>query len=115
MIRRRNKHADLMKHKKVLKKRYLFHLGDKEYGGSLKRMEDDLKTDAPHRKRIRNRGFEYWHQTSLSGRRGYAKSATNRAIRARYRSSLRNLAPEDVKALKGGEYGKEYDYVWTVW
>lgn len=115
MRRHRNRYADLMKHKKIQKKKYMNHMADLSYGGSLRMMEDDLKTDEPnYYKRLRNHGFEYWQESYLSGCRRFAKNLTNRVIRAKYRDLIRS-AEEDVIALNGSEYEKEFDYNWTVW
>lgn len=112
-----SRYSNLMKHKIQQKKSYMNRLCDKDYGGSMKMMEDDRKNGEPdwrgHPRR--NKGFEYWKTFYLSGCRRFAKSATNRIIRARYRELLRNADPEDVQALRGADYEKMFDYLWTVW
>ena len=74
----------------------------------------------------RNGGYEYWQHCYITGPRTYAKSCTNRAIRAMYRDLLRGLDREcdddarelwgdEIQAMTGSDYEKIYDYDWTIW
>lgn len=52
----------------------------------------------------------------ISGCRKIAKEATNRAIRAKYRNNLKDMAdPEEVEAMSNAEYRRQYDYANTIW
>ena len=62
----------------------------------------------------RNGGYTYWETYYLSGPRKYAKQATNRKIRAKYRDMIKTTDLEEIQVLSGADYEKEFDYWWTV-
>ena len=63
----------------------------------------------------RNGGYHYWEEFYLTGPRAYAKSCTNRKIRAKYRDMINREDPEHIMGLKGSQYEKEYDFRWTLY
>lgn len=63
----------------------------------------------------RNYGYHYWDRCYLSGPRQYAKYCTNRRIRNHYRMLVANDRLSEIIALRGSDYEKEFDYMWTVW
>ena len=63
----------------------------------------------------RNGGWEYWRIYYLTGPRQYAKKCTDRRIRQKYRQMIHHMDPEDVTALRGSDYEKEFDYNWEIW
>ena len=64
----------------------------------------------------RQRGeFKYWQYCDISGRRKFAKQQTNRSIRAKYRDQIANEDPDEIVALNGNDYRKEWDYDWEIW
>lgn len=119
MNRKHSRYSKMKKHKRMLKKKYLFHRCDKEFGGNVKLLEDSLSDGEPNYfKRLRNRGFEYWDQTYISGSRRFAKDMTNGVIRAKYRNMIHRGDPDEMEAahaLRGSDYEKMYDYLWTIW
>jgi len=117
VIRYINRHAMMRKHKRHLKKKYGYGLYN-GYRTNLRLHEDECRQNSKDWPNARNGGYEYWQTYYLTGPRQYAKSCTNRAIRAYYRDILRTLAEdelEDVQALCGSDYEKMYDYDWTIW
>lgn len=119
MNRKRSRYSRMKKHKRMLKQKYLMRICDKSYGGNLRLLEDSLSDGEPNYfKRLRNRGFEYWDQTYISGSRRFAKDMTNGVIRTKYRNMIHRGDPdemEDAQALRGSDYEKMYDYLWTIW
>ena len=81
------------------------------------RLEREAQEDTWWRRKHppRNNGWEYWRTYYLSGMRGYAKKYSDKRIRQKYRQMIRQLDPEDITALRGSDYEKEYDYNWTIW
>ena len=63
----------------------------------------------------RNKGYQYWQQSCLSGRRRYAKFCTNRRIRSRYRILAKKADPDEIVAPRHADYEKEFDYWWTIY
>lgn len=59
--------------------------------------------------------IKYWDFLYLSGPRQYAKYATNRKIRAKYRNVINIYNIYDIETLRGADYRKLVDYDWTVW
>ena len=118
MVNRINRHAQKRKGIQIQKKRFC-RMVDRY--GNPKVVEDDYANEDGWwwtRHHRRNRGFEYWQRCYLSGARRYAKESTNGVIRTKYRNLLRpqNIsANDDTVALRGADYEKEYDYLWTIW
>lgn len=115
---RPNRYANKRKHKIKMKKRYSF---GPVYGGHRSNIwlhESECREQHSGQPWARNGGYEYWKAYYLSGERKYAKLCTNRVIRAYYRDQIRKLdqeAMEDIAALRGADYEKMFDYVWTIW
>ena len=116
-MRKLNRHAQKRKHKRIMKQKY----GRGLYTScrtNLKLHEQECREwneDCPN---ARNGGYEYWQLYYLTGPRKYAKSCTNRVIRAMYRDMLNCFdgdCLDDIPALRGSDYEKLFDYNWTVW
>lgn len=119
-----NRHAKKRRHKHKLEEQYARKY---YYGGScpadVKRLRQKLMAEAEeddgsiwYRKHPpRNRGWEYWKIYYLTGRRQYAKKYSDRRIRQKYRQIMHNADPEDITALQGSDYEKEYDYYYTIY
>lgn len=58
---------------------------------------------------------KYWKDFYLSGSRQYAKEETNAKIRSFFRNKLNGHDFEDLNAMSGSDYQKEYDFEWTLW
>lgn len=110
-------------HKRKMEKHYANIYG---YGGGaydVRKLRDKLMREADEdsdslwrRKHApRNRGWEYWKYYYLTGRRQYAKKYSDKRIRQKYRQIIKHNDHDDVPALRGAAYEKEYDYSWTVW
>ena len=116
-----NRYDRLRKHKRYLKQRHANSYCRWNIHEDERRERESAAEDTywSRRHRPRNGGYEYWRNCYLSGCRRYAKDCTNSHIRAKYRQmALRNMTDEfleDVVALKGSDYEKEYDYLWTIW
>ena len=119
-----NRYAKLRRHKRYLKQRHAnayryWNVYDDEQ--SAHREHEEELESGRHWKwhDPRNFGYTYWNNCYLSGCRKYAKSCTNRRIRAKYRQlASKNVKDEylgDVVAPQGSDYEKEYDYLWTIW
>ena len=114
---RLNRHALLRRHKRKLKERYGYGLYN-GYVTNLKLHEDECREKYGNYRGSKNGGYEYWHHCYLSGSRGYAKSCTNRRIRAMYRDMLRSMdeeTSEDIQPMRGADYEKAFDYDWVIW
>ena len=114
---KKNRYAKKRKHKRELEKRYATLYG--EY--NVKKLRDRMIKEAENddswwsRKHPpRNRGWEYWHSFYRSGSRHFAKQYTDRRIRQKYRRMIRNRDHEDIHALKGADYEKEFDFAYTI-
>lgn len=118
-----NRYSRKRRHKRELEKKYAksYMYGSGQYnvrwlrGELIRQAEEDADTWWRKKHPPRNRGWEYWRTYTLSGRRGYAKKYSDKVIRQRYRQMIRNHDLEDVVALRGAQYEKEFDYSWTVW
>ena len=112
-----NRYARKKQHKWELKKRHTKDV----YNRITTPQYDEMKMRRSYEEYLgykwndgRNGGYTYWDTCYLSGPRKVAKHATNRKIRAKYRDALANEDPEDIQALSGSDYEKEFDYWWTV-
>lgn len=117
MSRRLNRYAEKRRHKMKLKKKYGHGLYE-GYRTNLRRHEDECRECWGDTRNARNGGYQYWQAYYLTGPRQYAKTCTNRAIRARFRDLLRAMDEEfleDVIAPHGADYEKEFDYDWCIW
>ena len=114
---RGRRYFDKMEHKRRMKKKHARQYGNRENPKLLEQeMRQDLDDSAYSRRRAeRNGGYHYWDQFYLSGSRGFAKKYSDKRIRQKFREQIRNEDPEDVSALRGSEYEKEFDYAWAVW
>lgn len=113
-----NRYARKKQHKWELKKRHTKGLYNRITTPQFDemKMRMDYEKDAEYRwSDGRNGGYTYWTTYYISGSRKFAKQATNRKIRAKYRGMLANTDQEDVHALSGSDYEKEFDYMWTVY
>ena len=116
-----NRYERLRKHKRRLKQRHARDFGRWNVHEDERKERESFEEDPLWRwnRNRRNGGYEYWSHCYLSGCRRYAKSCTNRRIRAKYRRMLSGGAREeyliDVVAPQGSDYEKEYDYLWTIW
>lgn len=116
-----NRYARKRRHKRELEKKYAkkYAYGSGQY--DVQWLREKLRREAQEdnwwiRKHPpKNNGWEYWRIYYLSGRRGYAKKYSDKRIRQKYRQMIRHLDLEDVTALRGSDYEKEYDYNWTIW
>lgn len=116
-MRRINRHAQMRKHKRKLKQKYGYGLYE-GYKTNLKLHEDECRERWGDMRNARNGGYQYWQSYYLTGPRQYAKSCTNRVIRAMFRDMLNMLDKEDmddIPAFRGADYEKIYDYDWTIW
>ena len=116
-MRKLNRHAQRRKHKRIMKQKYGRGLYT-TYRTDLKRHEQECREQYGDCKNAKNGGYEYWRTYYLTGPRRYAKECTNSVIRAMYRNLLNNICEEDlddIQALRGADYEKMYDYVWTIW
>ena len=115
-----NRYARKRAHKRALKKRHAMQFS--KYYPKV----DELKQRKEYEKEVasprvfgwtdpRNGGYDYWSYFSLSGERSFAKRSTNRRIRARFRTAIANQNLEDIMAMNGGQYEKEFDYWWTIY
>lgn len=117
---RPNRYDRKRKHKRVLKKRHAvkFDRFDPLLDEEKERNDywDDL-VNYPRAKWIdhRNGGYTYWNQFYISGPRGFAKRSTNRKIRSEFRDLLANEHPDNIPTLRGADYEKWFDYMWTIW
>lgn len=117
MRKRLNRYAAKRKHKREQKKKYGHGLYT-TYRTNLRRHEDECRERWGDTRNARNGGYEYWQAYYLTGRRRYAKEATNGIIRAMFRDMLQNITEddmEDIPVFRGADYEKAYDYMWTVW
>lgn len=115
-----NRHAQKRRHKLEMQKRYMRKNSRLR---NLKLLEDEKRRYVEENEEEwwlrkhppRNGGWEYWSDWSISGRRQFAKKFSDKRIRQKYRQMIRNIDPEDVTALRGADYEKEFDYAWTIW
>ena len=116
-----NRYAKLRRHKRYLKQRHANAYGRWNIHDDERKEREDAALGWPWRwsRNRRNGGYEYWNNCYLSGCRKYAKSCTNRKIRAKYRRlGLTNMRDEhlaDIVAPRGSDYEKEFDYLYTIW
>lgn len=114
---RLNRYASKRKHKVVMKKRYGRGIYQK-YRSNLKLHEAECREDNADDKNARNGGYEYWQAMYVTGKRKFAKSYTNRMIRAFYRDIVHRLDEEsmdEVQDLRGSDYEKMFDYWNIIW
>ena len=97
-----NRYTNKHKHKNTLKRKHWRWWGYYE----TKKYEQENFSDYDRK---------YWKEFYLSGPRQYAKSETNAKIRSFFRNKLNGYDFEDLDALRGADYQKEYDYNWTLW
>lgn len=114
---RGRRYFEKMEHKRRLKKIHAMKYANME---NPKLLEQEIRESADdsrysHIRGERNGGYHYWDQFYLSGSRGFAKKYSDKRIRQRFRERIRNTDPEDVIALRGSDYEKEFDYAWTIW
>ena len=112
-----NRYANKRRHKLNMKRKYGRGIYT-QYRDNIWLHEQECRDHYCDDCNIRNGGYEYWQTYYLSGPRRYAKWCTNRAIRAYYRDQIRKLDEEmleDLQGLKGADYEKMFDYMWTVW
>ena len=118
-----NRYANKRKHKRELEKKYAkgYAYGSGQY--DVKFLKQKLVSEANaeenewwRRKHPpRNNGWEYWRTYYMTGMRQYAKKYSDKKIRQKYRRMFRKEDLEDIAALRGADYEKEYDYTWTIW
>ena len=119
-----NRYARKRRHKRKMQK----HYAEKYYYGGtrpadVRTLRDKLMREAEEddgsvwRKKHppRNKGWEYWRVYYLTGPRQYAKKYTDKRIRQKYRQMLSRMDHEDIVALNGSDYEKEFDYSYTIW
>lgn len=106
-----NRYARKKQHKWEMKKRHTKGL----YTRIKSPAQDEMDMRSWDRRDKRNGGYTYWETWYISGTRAYAKQCTNRRIRQKYRELIGRGEFEDICVLSGGEYGKEFDYWWTVY
>ena len=110
-----NRYARKRQHKRKLKKKHAILFSVFDVGLDERESRREYAEDKVFRWRdSRNGGYHYWDNYSLSGAKAYAKYCTNRKIRAKFRNILTNKDPEEVVALTGSQYEKEFDFWWTV-
>lgn len=117
---RDNRYARKRQHKRELKKKHAIRFSKFDAGlderDARREYEEDLASGRVFKwQDPRNGGYNYWVDFSLTGPRSYAKYCTNRKIRAKFRNMLANLDPENIVALTGSQYEKEFDYWWTIY
>lgn len=114
---RLNRYARSQKHRAELKRKHALRNG--RYNPDLDRQREEdwffENCDSRWVRNQRNFGYHYWNQCYLSGCRRYAKEATNRRIRSKYRTMVANAEREDIIAPHGSDYEKEFDYWWTIY
>ena len=118
---RDNRYAQKRNHKRKLQKHYAtlyaypYRSVNKLRDYLIREAEEDNGSYWRRKHPPRNRGWEYWRVWYLSGQRKVAKKYTEKAIRQKYRRMLHSADLEDIHALKGAEYEKEFDYAHTIW
>lgn len=117
---RPNRYARKRKHKRVMKKIHAAKLDRYDPQLDEEKSRDDYfdtLVNYPRAKWIdhRNGGYTYWNRCYLSGRRKFAKQNTNRRIRSQFRDLIANEHPDNIPALRGADYEKWYDYMWTIY
>lgn len=116
-----NRYARKRLGKRIMKRKFCTKYGNRTNEDLVRqKYEQDAASDwAWWKKRHqRNKGYLYWQQWYLSGRRKIAKQGTNRRIRSKYRERLAardEEAIEDINAMRNSEYQKEFEYAWTIW
>lgn len=116
-----NRHQMLRTHKRKMKERYAVNLFD--YHDNIKLHEDECRAWAEENRNSywyrkhppRNGGYEYWSQSSRSGRKQALKRHSNKRIRQQYREMLANNDADEIPAYRGADYEKAYDYWWELW
>ena len=115
-----NRYARKRQHKWELKKRHTKGIYNRITTPKFQEMKMRREWDEeeePFRNRWmdgRNGGYTYWETCYLSGPRKLAKQETNGKIRSMYRNMIKTKDLEDIQALSGADYEKEFDYMWTV-
>ena len=118
---RDNRYAQKRKHKQKLQEHYAtlyaypYRSVNKLRDYLILEAEADKDTYWRRKHPPRNHGWEYWRIYYVTGRRKIAKKYTNKAIRQKYRMTLHTEDLEDIQAMKGSDYEKEFDYAWTIW
>ena len=116
-----NRRARKLRHKREMEKKFAkgYWFGSGRY--DVRWLRNKLERDAQEdwwwiRKHPpRNNGWEYWKVSYLTGPRQYAKKYSDKHIRQKYRLMIHHSDPEDVVALRGADYEKEFDYANTIW
>ena len=116
---RDNKRARRQKHKRALKRRHaiLFRVYYPTIDELVSREEHEKDVSSGCRRKwieYRNGGYNYWNSFSRSGAKAYAKRCTNRKIRSMYNGVITVYDPEEVQALHGSQYEKEFDFWYAV-
>ena len=117
---RLNRYARKCKHKHVQKKRHAVKFGryDPRFDEDEARgdyIEDVVNFPRAKWLEHRNGGYAYWDEFYLSGSRRFAKQSTNRKIRSEFRDLLANEHHDNIPTLRGSDYEKWFDYLWTIY
>lgn len=110
-MRKINRHAQMRKHKREMKKRFGILYCWNSTNTTLAR--EECEREKEWRGCDRNNGYVYWKTFYLTGCRHMARNLTNRTIRSAFRNMLHNLNEdniEDVCAMRGSDYTKVVDY-----
>lgn len=116
-----SRYQQMRRHKRKLKEKYAKSRWDYRENIKLLEAEEREKADRDDwfyrrgPKYLRNGGFMYWQDFSISGSRQYAKKYSDKRIRQRFREMLSKMDYEDVPAYHGKDHEKEFDYNWAVW
>ena len=104
--KRMNHYANKMIHKRRQKNHFL----TKGFPGVCSASWADYKAHADDFDSLK-----YWKVYYLSGLRKFARTQTNRVLRARLRSDIAAADYNNMHAPQHAEYQKSFDYLWTIW
>lgn len=108
--RNRGRYKKLLRHKHLLKKSHAREWQCSSWNSLI------LESEKPEHIYRTVSPLDYWkHYYKRSTEKRYAKRTTNRAIRSKFRDTIRAADYEEFpKSLSGSEYQRYFDYAWWI-
>ena len=108
--RNRGRYKKLLRHKHLLKKSHAREWQCSSWNSLI------LESEKPEHIYRTVSPLDYWkHYYKRSTDKRYAKRITNRAIRSKFRDTIRSADYDEFpKSLSGSEYQRYFDYAWWI-
>ena len=101
-----NRHANMLRHKRNVKNRYL-------RTGYFNRSWGSWKDYEAHKKEYDS--DRYWVTDGRNGRRRYAAQCSKKKVRSAVKAETEKADAEEMALPNRGQYKKLFDYAWTIW